>query len=123
MATTFAYKVRDKGGKMVSGTLEADNQALVVSRLKQMGFSPVLIEEQKTNLGKKEMHMPWGGRVKSKDLAVFSRQFATMINSGLSLLRALNILAEQTENTKLAATIPDVRSDIEEGQHVSADLP
>jgi len=122
MASTFAYKVRDKAGKMVSGTLEADSQALVVTRLKQMGFSPLLVEEQKANLGKKELHMPWGNRVKSKDLAVFSRQFATMINSGLSLLRALNILAEQTENTKLAATIADVRSEIEKGSSLSAGL-
>ena len=120
MATTFAYKVRDKAGKMVSGTLEADSQALVVSRLKQMGFSPLLVEEQKQNLGKKEMHLPWGNRVKGKDLAVFSRQFATMINSGLSLLRALNILADQTENTKLAATVADVRSEIEKGSSLSA---
>src|SRR2546427_8811263 len=119
MATTFAYKVRDKAGKMVSGTLEADSQALVASRLKQMGFSPVLIEEQTTNLGKTELHMPWAGRVKTKDIAVFSRQFATMINSGLSLLRALNILAEQTDNTRFREVLSAVRSDVERGQSLS----
>jgi len=122
MATTFAYKVRDRAGKMVSGTLEADSQALVASRLKQMGFSPLVIEEQKINVGKKELHLPWGNRVKSKDLAVFSRQFATMINSGLSLLRALNILSEQTENKKLAETVADVRAEIEKGTSLSAAL-
>jgi type IV pilus assembly protein PilC len=122
VATTFAYKVRDKAGKMTSGTLEADSQSLVAAKLKQMGLSPLLIEEQKGNLGKKELHMPWGGRVKSKDLAVFSRQFATMINSGLSLLRALNILAEQTDNSKLAATVDDVRAEIEKGSSLSAAL-
>jgi type IV pilus assembly protein PilC len=122
MATTFAYKVRDKAGKIVSGTLEADSQTLVASRLKQMGFAPVLIEEQKQNLSKKELRLPWGGKVKSKDLAVFSRQFATMINSGLSLLRALNILAEQTENSALAAAVAEVRNDIEKGSSLSAAL-
>jgi type IV pilus assembly protein PilC len=122
MATTFAYKVRDKAGKIVSGTLDADSQTLVASRLKQMGFAPVLIEEQKQNLGKKELRLPWGGKVKSKDLAVFSRQFATMINSGLSLLRALNILAEQTENSALAAAVAEVRNDIEKGSSLSAAL-
>ena len=70
MATTFAYKVRDKAGKMVSGTLEADSQALVVSKLKQMGFAPLLVEEQKTNLGKKEMHLPWGNRVKDTTVSM-----------------------------------------------------
>jgi type IV pilus assembly protein PilC len=122
MATTFAYKVRDKAGKIVSGTLEADSQSLVASRLKQMGFAPVLIEEQKTNLGKKELKLPWGGKAKSKDLAVFSRQFATMINSGLSLLRALNILAEQTDNSALAAAVADVRNEIEKGSSLSSAL-
>jgi type IV pilus assembly protein PilC len=122
MATTFAYKVRDKEGKMVAGTLEADSQAVVATKLRSMGFAPVLIEEQKQGVGKIEIKLPWSGRVKAKDLAVFSRQFATMINSGLSLLRALNILAEQTENAKLAATIADVRTDVEQGTSLSAAL-
>src|SRR6266545_7668104 len=122
MATTFAYKVRDKAGKMVAGTLEADSQAVVATKLRQMGFAPVLIEEQKSTLGKTEIKLPWAGRVKAKDLAVFSRQFATMINSGLSLLRALNILAEQTENAKLAQVIADVRTEVEKGSSLSAAL-
>jgi type IV pilus assembly protein PilC len=122
MATTFAYKVRDKQGKMVAGTLEADSQAVVATKLRSMGFAPVLIEEQKTSVGKMEIKLPWANRVKAKDLAVFSRQFATMINSGLSLLRALNILAEQTENSKLAAVIGDVRTEVEKGSSLSAAL-
>jgi type IV pilus assembly protein PilC len=122
MATTFAYKVRDKAGKMVAGTLEADSQALVATKLRQMGFAPVLIEEQKSSVGKMEIKLPWSGRVKAKDLAVFSRQFATMINSGLSLLRALNILAEQTENATLATTIADIRTEVEKGTSLSVAL-
>ena len=122
MATTFAYKVRDKEGKMVAGTLEADSSAVVATKLRSMGFAPVLIEEQKKSVGKMEIKIPGAGRVKAKDLAVFSRQFATMINSGLSLLRALNILAEQTENKKLAETIADVRAEVEKGTSLSAAL-
>jgi type IV pilus assembly protein PilC len=122
MATTYAYKVRDRAGKLVSGTLEADTQAAVSSKLRQMGFAPIVIEEQKTTLGKTEIKLPWSGKVKPKDIAVFSRQFATMINSGLSLLRALNILAEQTENPTLARTIADVRTDVEKGISLSAAL-
>ena len=122
MATTYAYKVRDRAGKLVSGTLEADTQAAVSSKLRQMGFAPIVIEEQKTTLGKTEIKLPWSGKVKPKDIAVFSRQFATMINSGLSLLRALNILAEQTENPTLAKTIADVRTDVEKGISLSAAL-
>ncbi|MEX2555703.1 MAG: type II secretion system F family protein [Actinomycetota bacterium] len=119
MATTFAYKVRDRGGKLVSGTLEADSQAAVSTKLRQMGFAPILIEEHKTSMAKMEIKLPWGGKVKQKDLAVFSRQFATMINSGLSLLRALNILSEQTENPNFARVISEVRSDVEKGMSLS----
>jgi type IV pilus assembly protein PilC len=120
VATTFAYKVRDRGGKLVSGTLEADSQAAVSTKLRQMGFAPILIEEHKASLGKTEIKLPWGKKVKQKDLAVFSRQFATMINSGLSLLRALNILSEQTENPTLARVIAEVRTDVERGTSLSA---
>jgi type IV pilus assembly protein PilC len=60
------------------------------------------------------------GRVKLKDIAVFSRQFATMVNSGLSLLRALAILAEQTENQELARVVGEVRLDVERGSSLSA---
>ena len=123
MATTFAYRVRDRAGKEVSGTLEADSQSAVAARLRQMGFAPVTIEEQKsTNIGKMEIKLPWGGRVKGKDLAVFSRQFATMINSGLSLMRAMSILADQTENKKLASVIAEVSGEVERGSSLSAAL-
>src|SRR2546421_11699571 len=100
MPATYAYKVRDQAGKIVQGTVEADSENAVVGRLRQMGLGPLLIEEHKESLGKKELHLPWAGRVKPKDIAVMSRQFAAMINSGLSLLRALNSLAEQTDNTR-----------------------
>ena len=122
MSTTYAYKVRDRGGKLVSGTLEADSQAVVATKLRQMGFAPILIEEQKASLGKTEIRLPWSGKVKQKDVAVFSRQFATMINSGLSLLRALNILADQTDNQTFARVIGEVRSDVENGQSLSVAL-
>ena len=122
MPSTFAYKVRDRGGKLVSGTLEAENQTVVASKLREMGFAPVTIQEEKQSVGKKEIRLPWKTGVKAKDLAVFSRQFATMINSGLSLLRALNILADQTDNKKLAQVIADVRAEVEKGSSLSAAL-
>jgi type IV pilus assembly protein PilC len=122
MTTTFAYKVRDRSGKTVDGVLEADNRGMVVSRLKQMGFAPISIEERKRGVGKVELSFPWSGRVKPKDLAVFSRQFATMINSGLSLLRALNILSDQTDNKKLASVVGEVRAEVEKGNSLSGAL-
>src|SRR3954449_5311067 len=119
---TFNYSVRDKSGKLVSGTLDAENQAAVANRLKAMGYSPVSINEANAGL-KKESKIPgFGNKVKLKDLAIFARQFATMINSGLSLLRALTILTEQTDNAELARIIGEVRNDVESGNSLSASM-
>ncbi len=120
MPTTYAYAVRDRAGKTVNGTLEADSQASVASKLKGMGYAPISISETNTGM-KRELKIPGfgGDKVKLKDLAIMSRQFATMISSGLSLLRSLTILAEQTDNKLLAKTLSDVRNDIETGSALS----
>ncbi len=124
MATlTFDYQVRDKSGKMITGEIEADSQAAVAQKLRSMGYAPVNISEQKSSALSKELKIPgMGQKVALVDLTIFSRQFATMINSGLSLLRSLMILAEQTENPKLAETITTIAKDIEGGKSLSASL-
>lgn len=118
---TFEYSVRDTKGKLVSGKLEAPTEAALVAKLRGMGYAPVSVKETNSGLSK-ELKLPGGNRVKLKDLAVGSRQFATMINSGLSLLRALSILSEQTENATLARTFAEVRNAVEAGQSLSTAL-
>ena len=120
MPETFQYKVKDKSGKLVEGSLEAENAQLVVSKLRSMGYVPIEIQQQGgTSLGR-DLKIPFfSERVKLKEVAVFSRQFATMINSGLSLLRSLNILAEQTESKTLAEIVNQVRMDVEKGSSLS----
>jgi len=120
MPTSYAYRVRDREGKMLGGTLEADSEEAVVTRLRQLGYAPISIEAEKGAGLKTELRLPGTGRVKLKDLAVFSRQFATMINSGLSLLRALTILGEQTDNKRLAQIVTQVRAEVEKGTSLSA---
>src|SRR3954449_3353987 len=116
---TYNYSVRDKSGKLVSGTLDAESQAAVARRLKGMGYAPVSITEANAGLSK-EIKIPgFGQKVKLKDLAIFARQFATMINSGLSLLRALTILSEQTESVELGRVIAEVRNEVEAGSALS----
>jgi type IV pilus assembly protein PilC len=123
MAATYAYQVRDNAGKMISGQLEADSTSAVAQKLRAMGYAPVKIDEVKENTLNRELRIPgFGGKVKLQDLAIFSRQFATMINSGLSLLRALTILAEQTESAELSRVIDEVRTDVEAGRALSAAL-
>ena len=121
---TFQYAVRDKTGKLVTGKIEADSQAAVAQKLKSMGYAPVSISKAGGGGGiNKELTLPsLGAKVKLKDLAIFSRQFATMINAGLSLLRALSILEEQTDNKELAKTLSEVRQDVETGQSLSSSL-
>lgn len=123
MPTTYQYRVRDKGGKLVEGSLEADNTTLVANKLRDMGYFPISIEARDTGALQREIHIPFlSGRVRPRDVAVFARQFATMVNSGLTLLRALQILAEQSENTTLASAVNDVRSDVETGSSLSVAL-
>jgi type IV pilus assembly protein PilC len=116
---TYEYSVRDRSGKIVSGKLEAESQAAVATKLKSMGYAPVSINESKAGM-KKELSIPgFGKKVKLKDLAVMSRQFATMINAGLSMLRSLTILAEQTENKELRRVLGEVGKDVETGLALS----
>jgi type IV pilus assembly protein PilC len=119
---TFDYQVRDKTGKIVEGTIEAESQAAVARKLTSMGYATVNISQAGSGM-KTEIKIPgFGDKVKLRDLAVMSRQFATMINSGLSLLRALNILAEQTPNKKLASVLGQVRNSVEVGSPLSGAL-
>jgi type IV pilus assembly protein PilC len=116
----FDYQVRDKQGKMVTGQLEADSQAAVASKLKSMGYAPVSIDEVKTTGMSMDINIPGiGNKVGLKDLAIFSRQFATMIGSGLSLIRSMTILQEQSDNKKLAEVIDEIRTAVESGETLS----
>lgn len=119
---TFDYQVRDRGGKVVRGRIDAESPSAVASKLKSMGYAPISITQANAGLNK-EIKIPGvGNKVKLKDLAVSARQFATMINSGLSLLRALAILSDQTENKALAEVYGSVRLSVEQGSSLSQAL-
>lgn len=121
-SATFAYAGRTNAGKLVKGKLDAPSEGAVVVRLRAMGLSPVSIQESSAGTGlQKEISIPGFQRVvKLKDLAVMSRQMATMIGSGLSLLRTLNILADQTDSKRLREILGQVRDDVEDGTSLSA---
>ncbi|HVM14966.1 MAG TPA: type II secretion system F family protein [Egibacteraceae bacterium] len=122
-AVTFRYKARDRAGRSREGTVEGPDQRVIAARLREMGMTPVSIEEQpKTGL-KREITLPGrGGKVKLSDLAIFSRQFATMIAAGLTLLRSLSILAEQSDNPKLREILGKVVVAVEGGTSLSESL-
>lgn len=118
---TFVYKVRDVRGIPSKGETQADSRAAVAAELRSKGLTVVDISEKKGGTSFKEM-MGDMKRIKARNITVFSRQFATMINSGLAMLRALYILETQTQNAKLASIIGQLRSDVEGGTSLSDSL-
>jgi type IV pilus assembly protein PilC len=120
VAETFEYRVRDQGGKVVTGTLVADNEQLVIGRLREMGYTPLKVGAKGGAGMKREINIR--KKAKLKDLAVFTRQFATMVNSGLPILRALAILEQQTQSRIIQKAVVDVRGEIERGSSLSAAL-
>ncbi len=123
MATTFEYRARDKTGKVSEGTIEGSSRDAVVKALREKGAVPLAVDEVKSSNLQMEINIPGlSDRVKSRDVSVFSRQFATMINAGLSLLRSLSVLEEQTESKPLAKIIGEVRRDVERGVGLSTAL-
>src|ERR1039458_6871775 len=124
MATnTFDYKVRDRDGRLVSGQLEGDNLALVAAKLRDMGFAPIEIKPVAGMSFKTEINIPGlSDRVKLKEVALMSRQLATMVSSGLTLVRALGVLADQIESKPLREAMLQVRQDVEQGSSLSTSL-
>ncbi|MCU1508803.1 MAG: putative type fimbrial assembly protein PilC [Glaciihabitans sp.] len=120
-ALAYAYRGRDGSGKIVKGRLDATTEAAAASRLRTMGVSPISIHESAEASGlSMEINIPGFSKgVGLKDLAIMSRQMATMIGSGLSLLRTLTILSEQTESKPLAKVLKAVTHDIESGVALS----
>ena len=117
MPQTYEYKVRDKAGNLVTGQLIGDNEGLVMRKLREMGYTPIEVNRAGRGLNMQINLRP--GHVKMKDLSVFSRQFATMVNSGLPILRALAILSDQTENKELQKVLTAARLDVEQGSSLS----
>src|SRR5665648_234080 len=111
---TFAYKVRDRSGKIFTGNMEGENRSSVVSRLRDMNYFITSINEKKKGSLFPQQFILFQG-VKLRDLTIFYRQFATMVNAGLTLVNSLDILTEQVENKVLADHIKAVKSDVEAG--------
>ncbi len=114
---TFVYSVRDKAGKVVKGKLEGENKDAVQSRLAQMGY---IILELNQQGGLAQLNsLQIGAKVKPKEVTIFSRQFSTMIGAGLSLTKCLSILGAQTESPTLRIVITQIGKDVESGQSLS----
>jgi len=111
---TYRYNAMDANGRTVTGTLEADSLELVRSKLADLRYHVLSIRQTKSRQGFQEWFTGIQ-RVKLRDLVMFSRQFATMIDAGLSVVKCLDILQKQTRNPRLKDIIGEIKRDVAGG--------
>lgn len=111
MAIVYQWSGKTAKGLIESGEITASSKEEVIAQLRRRNITPTLITEK----AKKKGRFGFGGKVKDKDIVVFTRQFATMIDAGLPLVQALDILSMQVENKTLGKTLSQVKVDVEAG--------
>lgn len=120
----FTYKALDKGGREVKGVIEASSEDVIVERLRNMGYYPLEVSVQKAKAGQTDILALPGvrnlfHRIKTKHVMVFTRQFATLIDAGLPIIKSLSILSEQVESVIFKEKIQQISKDIEAGGTLS----
>lgn len=117
----WVYQARDSGGRMVKGKADADTERDVIARLRNQGFLVLGIERDRDLQAMMQDRGPLLSRkIGGGELAVFSRQFATMINAGLPVVTALKVLGRQTVNHRLKRALAEIGADVEAGESLAA---
>jgi len=118
----FSYKGIDASGKEKKGTVDADSREEAAKKIVEMGLTPISIGKQ-TALDK-DIEIPFLGKKKipARDLSVFCRQFASILKAGVSVINALEMLTDQTENKRLQAAIRNTQSNVEKGEDLSTSM-
>ena len=106
----FVWQGKDRSGKVVRGEMRAGGKASVSAALRRQGITVTDVKEQKFSSGKK---------IKEKDIAIFTRQLATMMKAGVPLLQAFDISAKGNSNPSMSKLLQDVRADVETGSSLS----
>ncbi|HEX2092716.1 MAG TPA: type II secretion system F family protein [Longimicrobiaceae bacterium] len=107
----FTYSARSFSGELQAGEIDLPTQEEVIGYLRRQRMIPISVRPKA-----KSVELSFGSGIKTREVVIFTRQFATMINSGLPLVQSLSILAEQTENKRFRKIITEVLHDIESGQ-------
>jgi type IV pilus assembly protein PilC len=120
----YSYKALDKGGKEVKGAIEASSEEVIIEKLRNMGYYPLEVVLHKKKASQVDILALPGlrvifHRVKTKHVMTFTRQFATLIDAGLPILRSLAILQEQVESSVFKEKINRIAKDIESGSTLS----
>src|SRR5215212_7700525 len=113
-ATTFSFRAMDVGGAATTGELEAESKAQVTEQLRQRGLIVLDVSEKSSSLDIGDVFRRWKS-VDMRELAVFSRQFATLVASGMPMLRTLHTLEEQTQDEEIKEAVAGMRADVEAG--------
>jgi type IV pilus assembly protein PilC len=108
----FAWEGRTRAGELKKGTMEADTEPEVLNRLRSQGITATKARKKAREINIK---LPFGGGVKEKDIVVFTRQFATMIDAGLPIVQCLDILAAQAPNKNFQRMLYEVKAQVESG--------
>lgn len=116
---SFSYKAVSAAGKDVKGSVEAESREEAARKIKEQGLIPVSIGKQ--GALDKDVNIPIfkGKKIPARDMSVFCRQFASILKAGVSVINALEMLAEQTENKKLKEAIVNTQSSVEKGENLS----
>ena len=118
--TEYVVKARARNGSLVESKMKVISEAEALAKVRQQGMTPIAVELSGRGMNKEiRLRKP---RVKMKDMAIFTRQFATMLSSGLPILRCLSILSEQTESDRLSDLLIEVRDQVEKGDSLSGAL-
>jgi len=118
---TYRYNAMDRGGRTVAGQLEADSVEVVRAKLTELSYHVLTIRESRSGAGVQGF-LNNMQRIKLRELAVFSRQFATMIDAGLSVVKCLDILEKQTKNPRLKEVIGQIKHDVAGGTSLTEAL-
>lgn len=116
----FIYKVKKGPSKVITGRIEADSKDVVTKRLHQQGYFPLEIRIESSQ--KKNIIKEYFQRIKSSDIVTFTRQMADLIDSGIPVFKALNIVKEQTDNPKFSSVVEDIAKEVKEGEAFSSSL-
>lgn len=114
--STYSYLALEPSGGRTKGELDGENADAVSDLLRQRGMIPLSVDLKRAAWN---LEIKLFERVKARDMVIFSRQFATMISSGMTVLRALSVLELQTENDKFKEVLAQVRTDVEGGASLS----
>lgn len=114
MSATFAFKAMDLAGMPSAGEVEAESKSQVTAQLRQQGLIVIDVSEKKSPINVEDLFKKFKG-VDLRALAVFSRQFATLVASGMPMLRTLHTLEEQTKEEQIRDAVRGVRADVEAG--------